>query len=144
MNINVLRNDELDCLIVVFNGSPGSFHEVKEIVDKLELITTALGGKRYLILNFTSMDLDSEFLKYFFENLKWYVYKNVIDWCTVSEKSTEDYTSKVFHYSMKQVRPMFRTVELAQGWIRQLINEGKEKTHATKQSRKTDKTGDTQ
>lgn len=144
MNINVLRNDELDCLIVVLNGSPGSFHEVKEIAERLELVSRSVGEKRYLILNFSSMNLDSEFLKYFFENLKSHVDKNVIDWCTVSEKPSEDYTSKVFHYSMKQTRPVFRTVEQAQGWVRQLICEGKEKTHTTKQSRKTDKTGDNQ
>lgn len=143
MTVNVLRNEELNCIIMLLKGSPGSFHEVKEIIEKLGLITKSIGEKKYLILNFSSMNLGSEYLKYFFENIKSHIDKNVIDWCTVSEKPSEDYTSKVFHYTMKKVRPVFRTIEQAHEWARQQLKETKKKPNSAKQPKKSDKTGDT-
>ncbi|MBP7733000.1 MAG: hypothetical protein KA140_04465 [Caldisericia bacterium] len=141
MTVNVLRNEALNCFIMIFKGSPGSFVEVKEIIEKLGLITRSIGERRYLILNFSSMDLGSEYLKFFFENIKCHIDKNVIDWCTVSEKPSEDYISKVFHYSMKRVRPVFRSVEQAQTWVKRQIAEVKKSDRRT---RKTGKSGEDQ
>lgn len=141
MTVNVLRNEALNCFIMIFKGSPGSFVEVKEIIEKLGLITRSIGERRYLILNFSSMDLGSEYLKFFFENIKFHIDKNVIDWCTVSEKPSEDYISKVFHYSMKRVRPVFRSVEQAQTWVKRQIAEVKKSDRRT---RRTGKSGEDQ
>lgn len=142
MTVNVLRNEELNCFIMIFKGSPGSFVEVKEIIEKLGLITRSIGERRYLILNFSSMDLGSEYLKFFFENIKCHIDKNVIDWCTVSEKPSEDYISKVFHYSMKRVRPVFRSIEQAQTWVKRQIAEVKKNLSSDRHTRKTGKSGE--
>lgn len=121
MYVKVLRNDAFDCLVILFTGNPDSINEVKEVVDNLGLIVKSIGQKKYLVLNFSSMNLDSEYLKHFFSKLRDYVSMYAIDWCTVSERPSEDYTSKVFHYTMKQARPMFRSIKSAQEWIGQQI-----------------------
>lgn len=132
MYVKVLRNDEYDCLVVSFKGSPSSINEVKEVVRNLGLIIESIGQKKYMIFNFSLMDLDSQYLKHFFFKLREYVCKYAIDWCSVSEKPSEDYISKVFHYTMKQTKPMFRSTKSAQEWLGKQIA----KTVSTQKSSK--------
>jgi hypothetical protein len=123
MYVKVIRNDEYDCLIILFTGTPNSINEVKDVVENLGVIFQAIGQKKYLVLNFSSMNLDSEYLKHFFSMLRDYVYMYAIDWCTVSERPSEDYTSKVLYYTMKQTKPMFRSIKSAQEWLSMQISK---------------------
>jgi hypothetical protein len=118
MSVSVLRNDDINSLVIIFKGSPIALEEVREITKKLAMITDAIGDRRFFILNFSDTNLDSIYLKFFFESLKAQISKNASGWCTVAEKTSEDYICKTFHYIMKQDKQVFRSIQAAQEWVR--------------------------
>ena len=116
--VRVLRNDDANCLVIIFKGSPGSFAEVGDIVKQLSIITDAIGEKRNLIIDFSQMDVSSQYLRYFFENLRFLIEHSSLCWCTVSDSPSEDYICKTFFYIMKKESKVFRSIVQAQDWLR--------------------------
>lgn len=116
--VRVLRNDDANCLVIIFKGSPGTFSEVGDVIKQLSLISEAIGDKRNLIIDFSQMDVGSQYLRYFFENLKPLIERISLCWCTVTDSPSEDYICKTFIYIMKRECKVFRSIVQAQDWLR--------------------------
>jgi hypothetical protein len=119
--VNIERCDRLDCIVATFVGKPESFDQIKKIARKLYATASGLDGRHNMILDFSSIDLGVEHLRFFFDQLKQTIEETTLEWCSVSPRQMEHYLPKGLNYVMKQEKPVFQTVDEAKGWLENIV-----------------------